>query len=114
MPPHSGQGASQALEDAAYLAHLIRKYLDQHSNFTQESAATALRSLLDTFQKERQPRVDEIVDEANRRGDAKRETSQIGMFIRKWTMKVLFLFMSQKWMDRWFAYKVPGINEWAA
>jgi len=113
MPPHSGQGASQALEDAAYLAYLIRQYLDQRSNSVQGSAGTELHSSLDTFQKERQPRVDEIVDEANRRGDNKRETSQIGMFVRKWMMKILFLFMSQKWMDRWFAYKVPGIDDWA-
>lgn len=113
MPPHSGQGASQALEDAAYLSYLIRQYLDQRSNSVQGSAGTELHSLLDTFQKERQPRVDEIVDEANRRGDNKRETGQIGMFIRKWMMKILFLFMSQKWMDGWFSYKVPGIDEWA-
>lgn len=83
MPPHSGQGASQALEDAAYLAYLIRQHLDQRSDSVQGSAGTELHSLLDTFQKERQPRVDEIIDEANRRGDRKRETSQIGMFIRK-------------------------------
>ncbi|KAL4069466.1 FAD/NAD(P)-binding domain-containing protein [Scleroderma citrinum] len=114
MPPHSGQGASQALEDAAYLAYLIRQHLDQHSNSTRGSTATVLHSLLDTFQKERQPRVDDIVDEANRRGDTKRETSQIGMFIRKWMMKILILFMSQKWMDGWFGYKVPGIDEWSA
>ncbi|KAI5991590.1 FAD/NAD(P)-binding domain-containing protein [Pisolithus albus] len=106
MPPHSGQGASQALEDAAYLAHLLRQYL-QHRD-----PATDLQSVLDTFQKVRQPRVDEIVDEANRRGDMKRETSRVGMFVRKRMMRIIFFFMTQRWMDRWFAYKVPGIEDW--
>ncbi|KAG1716333.1 hypothetical protein ID866_817 [Astraeus odoratus] len=111
MPPHSGQGASQALEDAAYLAYLLRLYLDKDKNVSQTS--TELQSVLATFQKERQPRVDGIVDEANKRGDMKRETSRFGMFIRKWVMKMVFFFMTQKWMDTWFAYKVPGIDEWA-
>ncbi|KAI6158731.1 FAD/NAD(P)-binding domain-containing protein [Pisolithus thermaeus] len=106
MPPHSGQGASQALEDAAYLAHLLRQYL-QHRD-----SATDLQSVLDTFQKARQPRVDEIVEEANRRGNMKRETSRVGMFVRKWMMRIIFFFMTQRWMDRWFAYKVPGIEDW--
>ncbi|KAI6045034.1 FAD/NAD(P)-binding domain-containing protein [Pisolithus marmoratus] len=109
MPPHSGQGASQALEDAAYLAHLLRQYFCQ----LPDSATADLHSVLDTFQKERQPRVDEIVDEANRRGDMKRETSRVGMFVRKWVMRVIFFFMTQRWMDRWFGYKVPGIQDWA-
>ncbi|KIK28671.1 hypothetical protein PISMIDRAFT_673758 [Pisolithus microcarpus 441] len=106
MPPHSGQGASQALEDAAHLAHLLRQYL-QHRD-----SAADLQSVLDTFQKVRQPRVDEIVDEANRRGNMKRETSRVGMFVRKWMMRIIFFFMTQRWMDRWFAYKVPGIDDW--
>lgn len=112
MPPHSGQGASQALEDAGYLAHLLRQYLNQHRDSVGVSATADLHSVLDTFQKERQPRVDEIVNEANRRGDMKRETGRVGMFVRKWMMRIIFFFMTQRWMDRWFAYKVPGIEDW--
>ncbi|KAG0703101.1 FAD/NAD(P)-binding domain-containing protein [Suillus ampliporus] len=105
MPPHSGQGASQALEDAAYLAYLLRQH--------QLNPSSGLKDVLTQFQMDRQPRVNEIVVEANRRGDQKREISAFGMFMKKWGMRIVFYFMSESWMDGWFGYKVPGIEDWA-
>jgi hypothetical protein len=104
MPPHSGQGASQGLEDAAYLAYLLRQH--------QLNPSSDLKDVLTQFQRYRQPRVDEIVAEANRRGDQKRELSAFGMFMKIWTMRIVFYFMKEDWMDGWFGYKVPGIGDW--
>ncbi|OAX44848.1 FAD/NAD(P)-binding domain-containing protein [Rhizopogon vinicolor AM-OR11-026] len=104
MPPHSGQGASQALEDAAYLAYLLRQH--------QLNPSSDLNDVLAQFQRDRQQRVDEIVAEANRRGDQKRELGAFGMFMKKWGMRIVFYFMKEDWMDGWFGYKVPGIDDW--
>jgi len=104
MPPHSGQGASQGLEDAAYLAYLLRQH--------QLDPLSSLKDVLAQFQKDRQPRVDEIVTEAIRRGDQKREISAFGMFVKNWVMKIVLYFMKEDWMDGWFGYKVPGIEDW--
>jgi len=110
-PPHAGQGASQALEDAAYLAHLLRQLLS--SSGSGIPTAAEIRSVLSSFQQARQPRVSEIIAEANRRGDGKRELSAMGMFLKKWSMKIfLTFFMKERWLDGWYGYVVPGIEEW--
>lgn len=112
MPPHSGQGASQALEDAAYLAYLLRRQIESTPSSVSGANELEWTSVLVTFQKDRQPRVDEIVDEANRRGNQKKDHSVVGYFVRKWMMWAVFLFMRESWGDGWFGYKVPGIDEW--
>ncbi|KAH7929399.1 FAD/NAD(P)-binding domain-containing protein [Leucogyrophana mollusca] len=110
MPPHSAQGASQALEDAAHLGHLLRQYMS--SSGEQEASLSDIRSVLSTFQKAREGRVGEIIAKANQRGDQKRDISAFGMFVRKWGMKLVIMFMQESWMDGWFGYQVPGIDEW--
>jgi hypothetical protein len=77
-------------------------------------AASELGPVLAAFQEARQPRVSEIIAEANRRGDGKRELSAMGMFFKKWSMKIFFtFFMKESWLDGWFGYEVPGITEWS-
>jgi len=111
-PPHAGQGASQALEDAAYLSHLLRQLLS--SNKSDTPTTVELRTVLSAFQAARQPRVNAIIAEANRRGNGKRDVSAIGLFLRNWGMKIFFtLFMRESWLDDWFGYEVPGIREWS-
>jgi hypothetical protein len=79
-----------------------------------EATAVNLRSVLSTFQEAREPRVNEIIAEANRRGDGKRELSAMGMFFKKWGMRIFLTFiMKESWLDDWFGYEVPGIDEWA-
>lgn len=112
MPPHSGQGASQALEDAGYLAYLLRRQIECAASSASGTNELDWASMLATFQMDRQPRVNEIVNEANRRGSLKKEHSVIGHFVRKWMMWIVFLFMRESWGDGWFGYKVPGIDEW--
>lgn len=112
-PPHSGQGASQALEDAGYLATLIRQLLVQNKASTPTS--DQLRDVFTIFQEGRQDRVAMIIQEANRRGNAKKDRSALSMFFKKWVMKAFFtLFMSERMMDHWFGYEVPGLKEWAS
>jgi 2-polyprenyl-6-methoxyphenol hydroxylase-like FAD-dependent oxidoreductase len=110
-PPHAGQGASQALEDAAYLSHILRQLLaDSKTGPT----IYELRSVLSAFQEARQPRVKEIIAQGNRIGDGKRDLAAIVMFIKKWFMKIFITFlMKESWLDVWFGYEVPGITEWA-
>lgn len=109
-PPHAGQGASQALEDAAYLSYLLRKMPSLSGSRKPTSAE--LDAILSAFQKARQPRANKIIAEANKRGDNKRELSAIGYFVKRWVMKAVFMFMRESWMDDWFNYKVPGIEDW--
>lgn len=109
MPPHSGQGASQALEDAGYLAYLLRRQIESVSSGANELDWS---SMLASFQIDRQPRVNEIVDEANRRGSMKKDHSIVGYLMKKWIMWAVFLFMRESWGDGWFGYKVPGMDEW--
>lgn len=68
--------------------------------------------MLATFQTDRQPRVNEIVDEANRRGSLKKEHSVLGHFVWMWIMWIMLLFVRESWGDGWLGYKVPGIDEW--
>jgi len=112
MPPHSGQGASQALEDAGYLAHLLRSRIGTAASDNSKANELNWTSILASFQKDRQPRVNGIVDEANRRGGMKKDHSAIGYLIKKWMMRVMFLFIRESWGDDWFGYKVPGIEDW--
>jgi len=109
MPPHSGQGASQALEDAGYLAYLLRRQIKGAASETNE---LDWASMLASFQTDRQPRVDEIVDEANRRGSMKKDLSVVRYLVNKWMMWVVLLIMRESWGDGWFGYKVPEIDEW--
>ncbi|KAF8559303.1 FAD/NAD(P)-binding domain-containing protein [Imleria badia] len=109
MPPHSGQGASQALEDAGYLAYLLRRQIESAVSETNEMDWT---SALARFRVDRQPRVNEIVDEANRRGSQKKDQSALVYLVKKWMMWIVFLFMRESWGDSWFGYKVPGIDGW--
>ncbi|KAH0838494.1 FAD/NAD(P)-binding domain-containing protein [Lanmaoa asiatica] len=50
MPPHSGQGASQALEDAGYLAHLLRRQIESVSSSASGANELEWTSMLATFQ----------------------------------------------------------------
>lgn len=109
-PPHAGQGASMALEDAAYLSYLLRELPSMSGLGTPTSAE--LNSVLSTFQKARQPRANRVIAQANKNGNNKRELSVVEYFVKRWAMKLVLVFMKESWMDDLFGYKVPGINDW--
>lgn len=69
LPNSTGQGASMAIEDAATLAMYLRDIP------TPEAALTRYEEL-------RRPRVERIIAEGTHRGDLKRITNPIGVFLR--------------------------------
>ena len=92
VSPNSGQGASMALEDAMYLAKLLR---DSGSNFL---AAIA------QFERDRKPRVERIVAEGRRRAGNKKTVGPVQAKIRELMMSVflnLFGIPGQDWMYRY-------------
>jgi 2-polyprenyl-6-methoxyphenol hydroxylase-like FAD-dependent oxidoreductase len=112
-PRHVGQGASQALEDAGYLSHLLRQLPSISGSGSPTSEE--LVSVFSAFQQARQPRTKKIIKEAHRQGNQQREYSAIGHFVKIWILKVLFtlIFLAESWMDEWYGYKVPGLEDWS-
>jgi 2-polyprenyl-6-methoxyphenol hydroxylase-like FAD-dependent oxidoreductase len=81
LPPSSGQGSSQALEDveafALFLAHYLRKG-DEHDVYTSpQSEKEAIRAAAQKYTSLRQPRVKEILEFAQKAQSTKRE---MGLF----------------------------------
>ena len=112
-PRHVGQGASQALEDAAYLSHLLQQLPSRSGTGTPTSEE--LLSIFSAFQRARQPRTKKIIEEAHRHGNNKREYSAIGHFVKILMLKVLFklTFLAESWLDEWYGYQVPGLGDWS-
>lgn len=79
---------------------------------TSETDELDWASVLSSFQTDRRPRVDEIVDSANRRGSMKKDLSDVRYLVKKWMMWVVLLIMRESWGDGLFGYKVPEIDEW--
>jgi 2-polyprenyl-6-methoxyphenol hydroxylase-like FAD-dependent oxidoreductase len=97
VSPNSGQGASQALEDAMYLAKLVRDGNDLVDSF-------------DDFEQGRRPRVEEIVAEGRRRGGDKKTASAVKVAVRNVIAKRIFAANAKKLAGRpdpWLAYKIP-------
>jgi 2-polyprenyl-6-methoxyphenol hydroxylase-like FAD-dependent oxidoreductase len=100
MGPHTGQGASMALEDAMYLAKLLRQSPGQ---FPQVFAQ---------FERDRRPRVEQIIAQTRRIGDSKKvsELNPITSWIRDQFMSValsLFAERGQNWM---YNYRITWDN----
>lgn len=98
LPPSSGQGASQALEDAQMLALLLRHYLsqsrylgnddnDDHVSSQAEPMPTpavkkkAIIHAAEAYCKLRKPRVKRIADRAKAIGDMKRKKGFVGEWL---------------------------------
>ena len=112
-PRHVGQGASQALEDAGYLSHLLQQLPSICGPGTPTSEE--LVSVFSAFQKARQPRTKQIMTEAHRQGNLQRECSAIWHFVKIWILKVMCIltFVTEIWMDEWYGYQVPGLEDWS-
>ncbi|KAI5459130.1 hypothetical protein BGZ63DRAFT_415784 [Mariannaea sp. PMI_226] len=100
LPPTSGQGASQALEDceafALLLAHHINKLADENSSVEQEQAALnqAINAAANQYVALRQPRVGEILKAAQRMQNTKRDMGVIQEYAMYTFMKLYGLFPS--------------------
>ncbi len=93
--PSSGQGASLALEDAAFLAVCLRDIADPAAAFAR-------------FEIERRPRAEQIVAEGRRRGDYKAPRSRAQMWLRDALMPIVFrLFVTEQSLAWIHDYRVP-------
>ncbi|MEP7284314.1 MAG: FAD-dependent monooxygenase [Chloroflexota bacterium] len=93
VSPNAGQGASMALEDAMYLANLLRRSKDYEQVFAQ-------------FEQDRKPRVERIVAEGRRRGGDKQQTTPLQSKIRDLMMMVFINLFGEKGQNWLYEYKV--------
>ena len=77
VAPHSGQGASMALEDAMFLAKLLR-----------ESNGYALEKVFADFEQQRRPRTDKVIALGRRNGQRKEIMSPIAYWIQQQMIRI--------------------------
>lgn len=90
VAPHSGQGASMALEDAMVLAKMLR---DSDSNDVKE--------VFGCFERERRPRTDRVIALGRRNGQRKERISAIQYWLQQQMMRIfvpLFGARGQGWL----------------
>jgi 2-polyprenyl-6-methoxyphenol hydroxylase-like FAD-dependent oxidoreductase len=95
VAPHSGQGASMALEDAMFLAKLLR-----------ESNGTALGQVFAEFEQQRRPRTDKVIALGRRNGRRKEMLSPIAYWIQQQMLRIFVPLTFGRRQDWLLAYKV--------
>jgi len=95
VAPHSGQGASMALEDAILLAKLLR-----------ESNGRALGRVFAEFEQQRRPRTDKVIALGRRNGQRKRVLSPIAYWIQQQMIRLFVPLTLGRRQDWLLAYKV--------
>jgi len=94
VSPNAGQGASMALEDAMYLAKLLRDSGGDYEHvFTQ-------------FETDRKPRVEKIVSEGRRRGVDKQIISPFQSKIREIMMMIFINLFGESGQDWLYKYAI--------
>lgn len=91
-PPHAGQGASLALEDALALARCLRDHAAPGAAFT-------------AFERMRRERVEDVVAQARRNGSPKKPAGPVARWFRD-RMLPFFLKLGARATDRAFAYRL--------
>ncbi len=95
VAPHSGQGASMALEDAQYLAKLLR-----------ESNGLQLERVFAAFEQHRRPRTDKVIALGRRNGRYKEKVSAFAFWIQQQLIRTFVPLTRTKKQDWLLAYKV--------
>ena len=95
VAPHSGQGASMALEDAQYLAKLLR-----------ESNGLQLERVFAAFEQHRRPRTDKVIALGRRNGRYKEKVSALAFWIQQQMIRIFVPLTRAKKQDWLLAYKV--------
>lgn len=95
VAPHSGQGASMALEDAQYLAKLLR-----------EANGTPIEQVLSAFEQHRRPRTDKVIALGRRNGRFKERMSAVEFWITQQMIRIFVPLTRQKRQDWLLNYKV--------
>lgn len=109
LQPSSGQGASQALEDAETLALVLAHYLSPTSDPGRPSYPyKAAEKALATFETIRKPRVHTIYEYSQRMSQMKSDMS----FVMEWIMYFMIWVMSssnQSYNDDLLEYDLPSV-----
>lgn len=95
VAPHSGQGASMALEDAMLLAKLLR-----------ESNGSALGRVFAEFERQRRPRTDKVIALGRRNGQRKEVLSPVAYWIQQQMIRLFVPLTLGRRQDWLLAYKV--------
>ncbi len=94
VSPNAGQGASMALEDAMYLAKLLRDSGDDYEHVFAQ------------FETDRNPRVEKIVAEGRRRGVDKQIISPFQSKIREIMMMIFINLFGESGQDWLYKYAI--------
>lgn len=94
MNPTAGQGASTSLEDAMYLAKLLRQYPNQ------------LEKVFAEFEQARRPRVEKIIARAQRLSKDKKPVGPVANWLRTKMMAGFFALFGERMMDGLYKYKI--------
>jgi 2-polyprenyl-6-methoxyphenol hydroxylase-like FAD-dependent oxidoreductase len=91
---HSGQGASMALEDAMFLAKLLR-----------EGGASPFDQVFSRFEQQRRPRTDKVIALGRRQGQRKERKSRLAFWIEQQMIRI-FVPLASKKQDWLLGYTV--------
>jgi 2-polyprenyl-6-methoxyphenol hydroxylase-like FAD-dependent oxidoreductase len=95
VAPHSGQGASMALEDAQFLAKLLR-----------DSQSVAVERVFADFELERRPRTDKVIALGRRNAQRKEMLSPVAYWIQQQMIRIFIPLTHARRQDWLLAYKV--------
>lgn len=101
VAPHSGQGASMALEDAQLLAKLLREDSD-------DLPATFAR-----FERERRPRTDRVIALGRKRGAQKHARSRFAYWLQTRLLRLLLPIFATQPEDWLYGYRVEDEQDQA-
>jgi 2-polyprenyl-6-methoxyphenol hydroxylase-like FAD-dependent oxidoreductase len=94
VSPNAGQGASMALEDAMYLAKVLREAQGDHER------------AFERFERERKPRVERIVAEGRRRSSDKKSVSPFESVLRNAMLALFFNLFGKRSQDWLYRYRI--------
>jgi 2-polyprenyl-6-methoxyphenol hydroxylase-like FAD-dependent oxidoreductase len=95
VAPHSGQGASMALEDAQFLGKLLR-----------ESQGVALDRVFTEFERARRPRTDKVIALGRRNAQRKEVMTPVAYWIQQQMIRIFVPLTHVRKQDWLLAYKI--------
>jgi 2-polyprenyl-6-methoxyphenol hydroxylase-like FAD-dependent oxidoreductase len=110
LPSTSGQGVSQALEDAQALSLLLARYLrypppaETQQDPSSSSVKPQIQAAITAFQSIRKPRVEYILDSSRRMAGRKKKMGPVGEWITyffMWALCTFFPGVMRRSLGRW-------------
>jgi 2-polyprenyl-6-methoxyphenol hydroxylase-like FAD-dependent oxidoreductase len=110
LPSTSGQGVSQALEDAQALALLLSHYFrdpptaERQQSPSSSSVKTQIQAAITAFQSIRKPRVEHILDFSRRMSNRKKKMGPVGewmTYFSMWALCTIFPGFMRRALGQW-------------